>query len=53
MARADSNNIEICEMRLKRNGFRYLIMYGPQVLISGHGERLALDEIVSFVDRAR
>jgi hypothetical protein len=41
-------------MRLKRNGFRYLIMHGPQVLIAGncHGERLALDEIVAFVNRA-
>ena len=65
MAQANHDNIEICElslrlqlrkagMRLKRNGFRYQIMYGPQVLVAGNGhcEGLALDEIVAFVERS-
>jgi hypothetical protein len=65
MAQATEDNIEICElslrltlrragMSLKRNGFRYQIMYGPHVLIAGNGrsEALALDEIASFVERS-
>jgi hypothetical protein len=65
MAQATEDNIEICElslhlqlrkagMRLKRNGFRYQIMYGPHVLIAGNGrgEALALDEIQQFVERS-
>ncbi len=65
MAQATDDNIEICElslrltlrkagMRLKRNGFRYAIMYGSQTLIAGngHGEGLALSEIVAFVNRS-
>jgi hypothetical protein len=65
MTQADCDNIEICElslrltlrkagMRLKRSGFRYAIMYGEQTLIAGngHGEALALDEVVAFVNRS-
>jgi hypothetical protein len=41
-------------LRLQRSGFSYTILHGNQVLIAGngHGEGLALDDVVAFVNRS-
>jgi hypothetical protein len=65
MAKADDIVAPPCEvsiriqlrkygMRLERSGFSYVIRYRNQILISGNGigERLALQEIADFIERA-